>query len=179
MKACVIFETQYGNTEKIARSLEAGLQMAGVETVCVNLKDVVTESLRQYDLICVGGPTHNRTASEAMRDLLERLKGGGLSGKQALAFDTRRDSLLAGSAASYIEAKLREFGLRTVAPRESGIIVGPEVEKKRGEFGSREEWKDWRHKSEGLREGEERRFQEIGTRIGAALAAKKRGAVAT
>ena len=30
MRACVVFDTRYGNTEKIARSLETGLKEAGV-----------------------------------------------------------------------------------------------------------------------------------------------------
>jgi len=51
MRASVVFDTRYGNTEKIARSLETGLKEAGIQTVCVNAKDVAIDSLKQDDLI--------------------------------------------------------------------------------------------------------------------------------
>ena len=40
IKAIVIFDTRYGNTEKIAKSLEIGLKEAGILTVCMNARDV-------------------------------------------------------------------------------------------------------------------------------------------
>jgi flavodoxin len=102
-KACIILDTRYGNTEKIARSVEAGLKETGIQTACTGVNEVV-DSLSQYDLICVGGPTQYRTASKAMQGFLDSLTSVDLAGKLAFAFDTRRDSLLAGSAAKYIEA---------------------------------------------------------------------------
>ena len=46
MRACVVFDTRYGNTEKIAKSFETWLEEAFVQTVCVKVKDVVVDSLR-------------------------------------------------------------------------------------------------------------------------------------
>ena len=57
MRACVIFDTRYGNTEKIAKALEAGLEESGIQTTCDSVKDLAISSLELYDLICVGGPT--------------------------------------------------------------------------------------------------------------------------
>jgi flavodoxin len=169
IKACVVFDTKYGNTEKIARSLEAGLRGAGLQTVSVSVDRVAVDSLGEYDLICLGGPTHNLSASETMKRFLESLSAVTLAGKRAFVFDTRRDSALAGSAAKYIEIVLRKRGMEIVGRRESAIIVGPELTKWRREFESKEEWKEWRHKSEGLREGEEVRFERIGSHIGKLL----------
>jgi len=53
----VIFDTRYGNTEKIAKALEAGLEESGIQTTCDSVKDLGISSLELYDLICVGGPT--------------------------------------------------------------------------------------------------------------------------
>jgi flavodoxin len=114
MWACVIFDTRYGNTEKVARALEAGLAESGIQTNCMGVKDLTIGSLNQYDLICVGGPTQYRTASKSMQEFLDALAGTNLSGKMAFAFDTRRESFLAGSAAKYIEGKLRHQGLRII-----------------------------------------------------------------
>ena len=74
MRACVIFDTRYGNTEKIAESFETGLKEAGIQTVSVNANDVAVDSLKQYDLICVGAPTEAFTAYKPMKEFLEKLK---------------------------------------------------------------------------------------------------------
>jgi flavodoxin len=152
MRACVIFDTRYGNTEKIAKSLETGLKKAGIETVCVNAKDVAVDSLKQYDLICVGAPTEAFTASKPMKEFLGKLKSIDLSGKYGFAFDTKLDWRFSGSAAKFIEKELNNLGLQIIAPRESAIVFSL---KETGEItGAR------------LKEGEEERFEQIGLQVG-------------
>jgi flavodoxin len=169
MKACVIFDTRYGNTEKIARALEAGLGKAGIQTVCVNVKDVDIGSLNQYDLICVGGPTQYRTASETMQSFLKSLRRADLAGRAAFAFGTRRGSPLAGSAARCIEEALIKQGMKIASQRASATMVSPEPERRKEEFENEDQWKEWKHKSERLQEGEERRFEQTGIQIGRSL----------
>jgi len=157
MRACVIFDTRYGNTEKIAKSFETGLKEAGVQTVCVNSKDVVVDSLKQYDLICVGAPTEAFSASKPMKDFFGKLKSTDLSGKFGFAFDTKLDWRLSGSAAKFIEKELRNLGLQMITPRESAIVL---TLKERGVItGAR------------LKEGEQKKFEQIGLEVGGALAA--------
>jgi len=74
MRACIIFDTRYGNTGKIARSFETGLKEAGIQTVYVNGKDVAVDSLKQHDLIRIGAPTEGFTASKPMKEFLGKLK---------------------------------------------------------------------------------------------------------
>lgn len=168
MKACVVFDTRYGNTEKVARSLEAGLKAAGLQTTCNNVSAITTAMLKESDLICVGSPTHNRTASESLRAFLGSLEKIDLSGKSALAFDTRRDSFLAGSAAKYIEEALRKRGMKVIGQRISATIVGSESEAEQ-EPSSKEERKEQRRRNVALREGEESRVEEAGAEIGRTL----------
>jgi flavodoxin len=158
MRACIIFDTRYGNTEKIARSFETGLKQAGVPTVCVNAKDVAVESLKQYDLICVGAPTEWVTASKPMKEFLGKLKSTDLSGKHGFAFDTKLNAPLSGSAAKFIEKELKNLGLQIIAPRQSAIVLGAKKE----QGGAR------------LKEGEEKRFEQIGTQVGTALPSRGR-----
>ena len=158
MRACVIFDTRYGNTGKIARSFETGLKEAGVEAVCVNARDAVGDSLRDYDLVCVGAPTEAFTVYKPMKEFLEKLKSIDLSGKCGFAFDTKLDSRFSGSAAKFIEKELSNKGLQIIAPRESAIVFGAKKE----EGGAR------------LKEGEEKRFEQIGIQVGTALAARGR-----
>lgn len=149
-RAIVIFDTRYGNTEKIAKSFERGLKESGLQTVCLNAKDVDVNSLNQYDLICVGAPTHFITASKPMKKLLGKLKSIDLSGKYGFAFDTKFDSRMSGSAAKFIEKELNRLRLKLIAPRESAIVLG--IKEKDG--------------SARLKEGEEMRFEQIGLQIG-------------
>jgi flavodoxin len=158
MRACVIFDTRYGNTEKIAESFETGLKEAGIQTVCVNAKDVAVDSLKQYDLICVGAPTEGFTASKPMKEFLAKLKSIDLSGMHGFAFDTNMDWRFSGSAAKFIETELSNLSLQIIAPRESAIALSL---KEGGTItGAR------------LKEGEEKRFEQVGLQVGAALAAR-------
>jgi flavorubredoxin len=119
----VIYDSKFGNTERIARSLAGGLRMGGMETACVNTNDVQTESLRAYDLIAIGAPTQMFTASKPMKDFLVKLtEVEGLQGKFAFAFDTKLPSRLSGSASKYIEKRLKDLGMRIVMPRRSAIV---------------------------------------------------------
>ena len=170
MKACVLFDSRYGNTEKVARALESGLRESGIQTSCSGVKEFDIRALSGYDLICIGGPTHNRTASKNIQEFFASVAEVGLSGKRAFAFDTRRDSFLAGSAAKYIEGRLRRQGLILVQQSESAIVVSHGPERKKDEFRDKDEWKEWRHKNEGLREGEEKRFEKLGVAIGSGMA---------
>jgi flavorubredoxin len=122
-RGVVIYDSKYGNTEKIAKSLAAGLRIAGMDITCINTNDVQDESLKDYDFIAIGAPTQMFTASKPMKDFLLRLGGvQGLRGKYAFAFDTKFASRLSGSASKYIERTLKELGMDIVRPRQSAIV---------------------------------------------------------
>ena len=168
MRACVIFDTPYDNTEKAARAPGTGLGEAGVQVDCTNLMDVATDSLNQCDLICVGGPTQYRTAPKETKEYSESHAHANLSGKSALAFDTRKDSVLAGSAAKYIEDALRKLRMKIVGQRASAIMVGQISDEDRRDL-DKGQWKEWRHGNERLLEGEEARFRQLGNQVGKAV----------
>ncbi len=132
----------------------------------MNLRDVGKKTLDTYNLICIGGPTQNQTASETMQGFLQSLETENLSDKLGFAFDTRWDSVMSGSAAKFIEAKLGKLRMKIIWERASAIIIDPEPEDKRRESESKDEWKERRHSRERLRDGEERRFEELGKQIG-------------
>jgi flavorubredoxin len=157
-RAIVIFDTRYGNTARIAKSLETGLKQSDIQAVCINAKDVDVGSLKQYDLICIGAPTEAFSASKPMKEFLARLKSTNLSGKYGFAFDTKIDSRFSGSAAKHIEKELNNRGLQIIAPCESAIVSSS---KERGATtGAR------------LKEGEESKFEQVGFQVGTALVAR-------
>ncbi|HJS69150.1 MAG TPA: hypothetical protein VJ730_06980 [Nitrososphaera sp.] len=108
----------------------------------------------EYDILCVGAATENTTAPKSTKLFLAKLKDINLSGKYGFAFDTKLDSRFSGSAAKYIENELVNQGLRIIAPRESAIVSS--IKERGAIVGAR------------LKEGEEKRFEEVGRRVGTA-----------
>jgi flavodoxin len=152
-RGIVIYDSRFGNTEKIARALERGLARSGVETRCVNAKEINLESINEFDLVAVGAPTEWLTASKAMKEFLTNLESLDLRGKWGFAFDTKLDRWFSGSAAGRIERYLKKSRLSLIEPRESAIVYRT----------------DNSMSSMGLTDGEEKRFEEIGAKIGAAV----------
>jgi flavorubredoxin len=128
VKALVVYDTVYGNTEKVARALAAGLESGGVNVNVVKVDAVRFDELGEVDLLCVGGPVHGWSVSKPVKEFLERLNSvGGLSGKKAFAFDTKMSkSWLAGSAGGKIERKLKDLGFTIARRSESAVVKGRE-----------------------------------------------------
>jgi flavodoxin len=127
VKALVVYDSVYGNTEKVAKALAAGLESGGVEVNVVKVDAVKFDELRGVDLLCVGSPVHGWNASKPMQEFLERLKSvEDLTGKKTFAFDTKMKSRLAGSAGGKIERKLKDLGMTIAKHSESAIVIGRE-----------------------------------------------------
>jgi flavodoxin len=145
----VVYDTKFGNTEKITKSIAAGLERAGVAAKCIGIGEAHPEALKDYDLIVAGAPTQAFTASEPMKEFIDRLESvGGMAGKGFYAFDTKLPSRFSGSAAKYIESKLERMGLRPAGQRSSAIGRGSVFK---------------------LDDGEEKRFELIGFELGTNL----------
>jgi flavorubredoxin len=126
-KALVIYDTVYGNTEKVAKALATGLESGGVDVHVVKVDKVNFDGLAEFDLLCVGSPTQAWNASKPTKEFLERLQSlKGLTGKKAFAFDTKMKSRLAGNAGEKVEKKLKDAGLTIAKHRESAIVEGRE-----------------------------------------------------
>jgi menaquinone-dependent protoporphyrinogen IX oxidase len=50
MKAIVLFDTLFGNTERIANSLARGMQRSGIAAECVDIKMARLEELSEYTI---------------------------------------------------------------------------------------------------------------------------------
>ena len=58
MRATVVFESLFGNTERVARTVGETLGAAGADTSVVDVRKATHEHLRGRDLVVVGAPTH-------------------------------------------------------------------------------------------------------------------------
>ena len=88
MKALVIYDSQYGNTEKIAQALGAS-SGSQVQVETLHVSNVKLEQLAGLDLLVVGAPTQRFRTTPAMLDFLKSLPANSLKGVRVAAFDTR------------------------------------------------------------------------------------------
>jgi hypothetical protein len=135
MKALVLYESLFGNTEAIAKAVAGGLAPFG-EVVIAQVGDAPRALIAEADLLVVGGPTHGHGMSKpATRrqpnakvfavGIREWLEGLPEAPRPAVAaFDTRFDKprWLTGSAAVHIARRLRRTGYRLVLPPESFFV---------------------------------------------------------
>jgi flavodoxin len=122
-KAIIVYDTKFGNTEKIAKSLASGMKEQGIEVECVKVEKVQINKLKDYDLLAIGGPTHGFGMSKPIKDFVDKLKQVDLREKKVFAFDTKNRGRW-GSAAKGIEKRLQRIGLNLVKPCDSAIVLG-------------------------------------------------------
>lgn len=123
MKILVVYETEYGNTERIARAIGEALSAQGATHV-VPVEEVSQPNGESTDLLVFGTLTQ-RHGLPASRKLLESPPSA-FRNIWALAFDTRYRGprWVRGSAAEEIGHLLRAAGCRLLAPPESFFVVG-------------------------------------------------------
>ena len=155
MKALVVYESMFGNTEQIARAVARGLERSA-EVEVVEVSKAPRNPDADVDLIVAGGPTHafsmsrantradaiNRGATEGereygLREWIDTLPAGRHADKMA-TFDTRVRTMrhLPGSAAKGAARAARRHSYESAAPAESfyvddvdGPLLGGELER--------------------------------------------------
>lgn len=151
MKAMVVYDSVYGNTEKVARAIGSGLE-AGAEVQVKAAGDVDMEQLAGMDLLVVGSPTQAFNMIAGPKEFLKSLTAQSLEGVKVAAFDTRisvaevnskfLDILvkLFGYAAEKIDKGLKaKGGVQVIAP-EGFIVTEKEGPLKEGELERAAAW---------------------------------------
>jgi hypothetical protein len=64
-RALVVYESMFGNTEKVAGAVARGLQLEGVDTGLVEVGSAAASLPEGLDLLVVGAPTHAFSLSRA------------------------------------------------------------------------------------------------------------------
>lgn len=163
MLAVVIYDSAFGNTEKIAHAVARGAEaLASVRVV--NAAEATAHPPERPDLLLVGGPTQRHGAGPTLSAFLDSLPRPGLRGVPAATFDTRyrMSTLLSGSAARQAAGRLRRVGCRMVAEPESFFI-----ERDRPPDGGKR-----RHEVETLEAGELERAEAWGRAVAGAAAGR-------
>ena len=144
MRTLVIYDTKFGNTERIAEAIARGAGTHGAVQV-TDIAGAAGSLPERPDLLLVGGPTQRRGPSPTLRDFLDSMPPN-LQGVPAASFDTRYrgSTLLMGSAAREAGKRIQKGGARMVVPPESFFISrGGPLERQgleAGELARAEQW---------------------------------------
>ena len=144
MKALVIYDSVFGNTEKVAQAIGAALE-AQAEVSVIKVGDVRGAFWEGQDALIVGSPTRAFSPTPATKKLLAGIPRQGLAGTQVAAFDTRMDIeqapgilkamvKLFGYAAEPLAARLRRKGGQEALPAAGFIVEDTEGPMREGEF---------------------------------------------
>jgi flavodoxin len=115
MAAIVIYDSQYGNTEAIAKAIGKGF---GEDTKVVRVGEVKVEDIAPYHFVIIGSPTQGGRQTPAIKDFVAKIPAEALKEKRLAAFDTRLKNILVkmfGYAAPRIEAAIKAKGGNTTA----------------------------------------------------------------
>jgi flavodoxin len=88
MKTLVVFDSVFGNTEKVARAIGDALGAYG-EVEVVRAGDVRPGQLLGVDWLVIGSPTRGFRPTEGVSAFVQGLSGQALAGMRVAAFDTR------------------------------------------------------------------------------------------
>ncbi|MFW9996115.1 MAG: flavodoxin family protein [Candidatus Odinarchaeota archaeon] len=143
MKALVVYDSVYGNTEQIAQAIGKALN---IELVRAN--DVKADQLTELKLLIIGSPTHGGRFTEAIQDFLNGISELTV-GINVAAFDTRTSSRnfilrafekIFGHAAGRIADIVKRHGGILIAEPEGFIVKGTKGPLKEGELERAESW---------------------------------------
>lgn len=116
MKTLVVFDSYFGNTQKVAEAIGANLEGAAV----VKVSELTGEET--FDQLVVGSPTRGFRPTKATMDFL---RGADLKGKSVMVFDTR--ILIGDTDNRMLKQMIRWFGYGAEKMAKKAIRSGAEV----------------------------------------------------
>jgi flavodoxin len=146
MKALVVYDSVYGNTEKIAAAIGAALGTPEDVSV-LRVSQVKPEQLAGLNLLIVGSPTQKFSPLPAVTKLVKNIPNGALKRVRVAVFDTRipekeieKTPILRffvrifGYAAEPVAARLQKKGGELIVPPEGFFVEGAEGPLTEGEL---------------------------------------------
>jgi flavorubredoxin len=138
LKVLVVYDTSSvnRNTEKVAKTVGEVLKEKGFDVACLYVKDVDAATVKDYDCVLAGSPTHAFRATGSIMKFLSGYSQDEFSGKLGAAFDTQMQGRITGNAAKGIEKGLKKLGFRMVMPPLMTYVEGKleSVQLKAGEL---------------------------------------------
>jgi flavodoxin len=126
MRTVIVYDSKFGNTEKIAEAIARGAGTLGGVQVA-NVAEARAALMARPNLLLVGGPTQRRTMSPGLLAFFDAgLIDGLVVDVPAASFDTRYkgSTWIMGSAAAEAGKRLGKAGADLVAKPESFFMRG-------------------------------------------------------
>lgn len=142
MNVLIIYDSMYGNTEKIARAI--GEAVTG-DVQVLHAGEVSNNDVKSVDLLVAGSPTQGFRATKPVQAFIDGIPKDALKNKKVAAFDTRMPETevskglrfimkMGGYAAPRIAGALKKKGGKPVMPPEGFLVKGKEGPLKEGEL---------------------------------------------
>ncbi len=130
MKAMVVYDSGFGNTEKIARAIGGSLSLqADIETIHVS--KVEPDQLTGIAMLIVGSPTQKFRPTGAITNFLKGIPQYSLQGVKVAAFDTRFPlSVIEKTRALLFFVRIFGYAAKPIADRLQSkggkLVIAPE-----------------------------------------------------
>lgn len=112
MKALVVYDSVFGNTEKVAQAMAEALACEARRVTAVT-----PEQLAGLDALIVGSPTQAFQALKPVKAFLKSIPAGSLKGVKVAAFDTRMDVKEVNNAVLTVFAKAFGYAAEPIGKR--------------------------------------------------------------
>ena len=155
MKGLIVYDSLYGNTEKIALAIGEALGNREEFTI-MRVGNVQPDQFADLDLLIIGSPTQRFQPTPAISNLLKGIPKNGLKGVKVTAFDTRlteewinKTPVLAffvrlfgpsAYAAKSMADKLKKKGGKLITPPDGFYVEGTEGPLVQGELERAASW---------------------------------------
>jgi flavodoxin I len=151
MKVLIVYDSVFGNTERVAQAMGQALA-ARAEVQTCRVGEVSAAQMQGLDVLIAGAPTRQFRPTPAMTAFLDGLAAGSLKGVRVAAFDTRLSLSdigssverffvrMGGYAGKHIAAKLQRARGELVALPEGFLVTGEKGPLKDGEIARAAQW---------------------------------------
>lgn len=140
MNTLVIYDSVYGNTEKIAQTIGDAIQG---DVKVVRPGEMAPSMWEKLDILIIGSPTQGGRATQVIQDVVTTIPEPILKGINIATFDTRITTKLVGIfgyAATRLANSLISRGGNLVIPAEGFFVKGRGGPLKEGELERADLW---------------------------------------
>ncbi len=133
MKAAVVYQSRWGNNQRIAQAITRGLSEGGADATLIEVDDAGGLA-PDVDLLVVGAPTRAGRATGKIKKFIKHEVGGAWAGKSFAAFGTGlkdRGEKVEPKGADDVFTRLEAAGLKPAAPAFKATVAamkGPLLE---------------------------------------------------
>ncbi len=151
MRTLLIYDSVFGNTGKIAKSIETGIAQH-CDIVSCSIANATIEQLTNVDLLVIGSPTRGFRPTEPMKAFLAKIAPELIANIHVATFDTRIDLKTiksgffrfvvnkGGYAADGMKKQFKKMGAKSIVAAEGFLVTGEEGPLKEGELERAENW---------------------------------------